>query len=116
MKDFYVYTLIQHKHNYSFKGDRFQARPIFDSYLLESAKKLPNQNNIISKDQIGKVQTIPQGMFVVLRDCDVDKALSLIRSKILENISQVQTQAECQLGILQSQLEPINSSLIFLKK
>ena len=109
MKDFYVYTLMQHKRDYSFKGDWFQARPIFDSYLLTDAKKLPNQNSIISKDQIGKVQTIPQGMFVVLRDCDVDKALSLIRSKILENIGQVQNQAECQLGILQSQLEPINT-------
>ena len=109
MKDFYVYTLMQHKRDYSFMGDWVQARPIFDSYLLTDAKKLPNQNSIISKDQIGKVQTIPQGMFVVLRDCDVDKALSLIRSKILENIGQVQNQAECQLGILQSQLEPINT-------
>lgn len=109
MKDFYVYTLMQHKHDYNFKGDWVQARPIFDSYLLTGAKKLPNQNSIISKDQIGKVQTIPQGMFVVLGDCDVDKALSLIRSKILENIGQVQNQAECQLGILQSQLEPIKT-------
>ena len=109
MKDFYIYTLMQHKHDYSFKGDWVQARPIFDSYLLASTKKLPNQNSIISKDQIGKVQTIPQGMFVVLREPDVDKALSLIRSKILENIGQVQNQAECQLGILQSQLEPINT-------
>ena len=109
MKDFYVYTLMQHKCEYSFKGDWVQARPIFDSYLLTGAKKLPNQNGITSKDQIGKVQTIPQGMVVVLRDCDVDKALSLIRSKILENIGQVQNQAECQLGILQSQLEPINT-------
>lgn len=109
MKDFYVYTLMQHKRDYSFKGDWFQARPIFDSYLLTDAKKLPNQNSIISKDQIGKVQVIPQGLFVVLKDCDVDKALSLIRSKILENICQVQNQAECQLGILQSQLEPINT-------
>ena len=109
MKDFYVYTLMQHNHDYSFKGDWFQARPIFDSYLLAGAKKLPNQNSIISKDQIGKVQTITQGMFVVLREPDVDKALSLIRSKILENIGQVQNQAECQLGILQSQLEPINT-------
>lgn len=109
MEDFYVYTLMQHKRDYSFKGDWFQARPIFDSYLLTDAKKLPNQNSIISKDQIGKVQVIPQGLFVVLKDCDVDKALSLIRSKILENIGQVQNQAECQLGILQSQLEPINT-------
>jgi hypothetical protein len=109
MKDFYVYTLMQHKRDYNFKGDWVQARPIFDSYLLAGAKKLPNQNSIISKDQIGKVQTIPQGMFVVLREPDVDKALSLIRSKILENIGQVQNQAECQLGILQSQLEPINT-------
>lgn len=109
MKDFYIYTLMQHKHDYSFKGDWVQARPIFDSYLLASTKKLPNQNSIISKDQIGKVQTIPQGMFVVLREPGVDKALSLIRSKILENIGQVQNQAECQLGILQSQLEPINT-------
>jgi hypothetical protein len=109
MKDFYVYTLMQHKHDYNFKGDWFQARPIFDSYLLMGTKKLPNQNSIISKDQIGKVQTIPKGMFVVLKDCDVDKALSLIHSKILENIGQVQNQAECQLGILQSQLEPINT-------
>lgn len=109
MKDFYVYTLMQHKHDYSFNGDWFQARPIFDSYLLTGTKKLPNQNSIISKDQIGKVQTIPQGMFVVLKDCDVNRALSLIRSKILENIGQVQNQAECQLGILQSQLEPINT-------
>jgi hypothetical protein len=109
MKDFYVYTLMQRKRDYSFKGDWVQARPIFDSYLLTGAKKLPNQISIISKDQIGKVQTIPQGMFVVLRDCDMDKALSLIRSKILENIGQVQNQAECQLGILQSQLEPINT-------
>ena len=46
---------------------------------------------------------------MVLEDSDVDKALSLIRSKILENIGQVQNQAECQLGILQSQLEPINT-------
>lgn len=109
MKDFYVYTLMKHKHDYSFKGVWVQARPIFDSYLLTGTKKLPNQNSIISKDQIGKVQTIPQGMFLVLREPDVDKALSLIRSKILENIGQVQTQAECQLGILQSQLEPINT-------
>lgn len=109
MKDFYVYTLMQHKRDYSFKGDWVQAWPIFDSYLLTGAKKLPNQNSIISKDQIGKVQVIPQGLFVVLKDCDVDKALSLIRSKILENIGQVQNQAECQLGILQSQLEPINT-------
>lgn len=109
MKDFYVYTLMQNKHSYNFKGDWVQARPIFDSYLLTGAKKLPNQNSIISKDQIGKVQVIPQGLFVVLKDCDVDKALSLIRSKILENIGQVQNQAECQLGILQSQLEPIKT-------
>ena len=59
MKDFYVYTLTQHKCDYSFKGDWVQARPIFDSYLLTGAKKLPNQNSIISKDQIGKVQIIP---------------------------------------------------------
>lgn len=109
MKDFYVYTLMQHKCEYSFKGDWVQARPIFDSYLLTGAKKLPNQNGIISKDQIGKVQVSPQGLFVVLKDSDVYKALSLIRSKILENIGQVQNQAECQLGILQSQLEPINT-------
>ena len=109
MKDFYIYTLMQHKRDYSFKGDWVQARSIFDSYLLTGAKKLPNQNSIISKDQIGKVQTIPQGLFVVLREPDVDKALSLIHSKILENIGQVQTQAEFQLGILQSQLEPINT-------
>lgn len=109
MKDFYVYTLMQRKRDYSFKGDWVQARPIFDSYLLTGAKKLPNQISIISKDQIGKVQTIPQGMFVVLREPDVDNALFLIRSKILENIGQVQNQAECQLGILQSQLEPINT-------
>ena len=109
MQDFYVYTLMQHKRDYNFKGDWVQARPIFDSYLLANPKKLPNKNSVISKDQIGKVQTITQGMFVVLREPDVDKALSLIRSEILENIGQVQTQAECQLGILQSQLEPINT-------
>jgi len=109
MKDFYVYTLMRHQHDYKFKGDWVQARTIFDSYLLVGAKKLPNQNSIISKDQIGKVQIIPQGLFVVLEDSDVDKALSLIRSKILENIGQVQNQAECQLGILQSQLKPITT-------
>ena len=38
MKDFYVYTLMQHKHDYSFKGDWVQARPIFDSYLLAGTK------------------------------------------------------------------------------
>lgn len=109
MKDFYVYTLMKHKRDYNFKGDWVQARPIFDSYLLVGSKKLPNKNSVISKDQIEQVQIIPQGLFVVLREPDVDKALSLIRSKILENIGQVQTQAECQLGILQSQLEPINT-------
>ena len=112
MKDFYVYTLMQHKHDYSFKGDWVQARPIFDSYLLAGTKKLPNQNSIISKDQIGKVQAIPQGLLVVLREQDVDKALSLIHSKILENINQVQIQAECQLDILQSQLKPITTLIV----
>lgn len=109
MKDFYVYTLMQHKRDYNFKVDWIQARPIFDSYLLTNSKKLPNKNSIISKDQIGQVQIIPQGLFVVLREADVNKALSIIRSKILENIGQVQTQAECQLDILQSQLKPINT-------
>ena len=45
---------------------------------------------------------------MVLREPNVDKALSLIRSKILENIGQVQTQAECQLGILQSATKNID--------
>lgn len=109
MQDFYVYTLMQHKRDYNFKGDWVQARPIFDSYLLANSKELPNKNSVISKDQIEQVQIIPQGLFVVLREPDVDKALSIIRSKILENIGQVQIQAEYQLGILQSQLEPINT-------